>query len=48
LLCAALLAVAAIAGFVKFHASPAGVAFHAVVLLCACYLASIAVRSGKT
>jgi hypothetical protein len=47
LLCAAVFAALGVFGIVRFHASFAGVTFHAFVLLCSVYLASTALRTQR-
>jgi hypothetical protein len=44
LLCAAVLAFFGVVGIIRFHDSAGGVTFHAFVLLCGAYVASLAIR----
>jgi hypothetical protein len=44
LICAAVLAFFGVFGIIRFHTSASGVTFHAFVLLCGAYLATLAIR----
>jgi hypothetical protein len=44
LICAGVLATLGVIGIVRFQSSAAGIAFHALVLVAAAYLAVLAVR----
>jgi hypothetical protein len=48
LICAAVLAFFGVFGIIRFHSSAGGVTFHAFVLLCGAYLATLTIRRGNS